>query len=49
MLAMAPSHALLAMLGVTVLLTWERLARLPRLRIGALLLAIGGTIIVVAA
>jgi predicted metal-binding membrane protein len=49
MLAMAPSHTLLAMLGVTVLLTWERLARLPRLRIGALLLAIGGTIIVVAA
>jgi predicted metal-binding membrane protein len=44
MLAMVYSHALVMMLGVTALVTWERLARLPRLRMGALLLATVGTI-----
>jgi predicted metal-binding membrane protein len=46
MLVMIPGHSLVLMLGVTALVTWERLARLPRLRAGALVLAIAGAMVV---
>jgi predicted metal-binding membrane protein len=49
MLAMVPGHALLAMLGVTALVTWERMARLPRLRVTASILAAAGSITVLVA
>jgi predicted metal-binding membrane protein len=44
MLVMVPSHAFVLMLLLATLVTWERLARLPRLRVGAVLLAAAGVI-----
>jgi predicted metal-binding membrane protein len=50
MLATVPSHSLAPMLGATALLTWERLARLPRLHVCAFALAVtGGLVVYVAA
>jgi len=46
MLATVPSHSLAAMLGATALVTWERLARLPRLRVGAYALGVAGALVV---
>jgi predicted metal-binding membrane protein len=44
MLVMVPSHAFVLMLLLATLVTWERLARLPRLRVGGVLLAAAGVI-----
>jgi len=49
MLAMVPGHALLAMLGLTALVTWERMARVPRLHVTASILAAAGSITVLVA
>jgi len=50
MLAMVPSHTLAPMLAATTLVTWERLARLPRLRVCAFVLGVaGGLVLFVAA
>jgi predicted metal-binding membrane protein len=46
MLSVVPGHTLVSMLGVTALVTWERLARLPRLRVGAFVLAVAGALLV---
>jgi predicted metal-binding membrane protein len=46
MLSMVPGHTLALMLGVTALVTWERLARLPRLHVGAFALAVAGALCV---
>jgi predicted metal-binding membrane protein len=46
MLATVPSHSLAPMLGATALLTWERLARLPRLHVGAFALGVTGALVV---
>ncbi len=46
MLAMVPGHALLSMVSVAALVSWERTARLPRLRVGAVALAAAGSIMV---
>jgi predicted metal-binding membrane protein len=46
MLATVPSHSLAAMLGATALVTWERLARLPRLHVGAFAVGVIGALVV---
>jgi predicted metal-binding membrane protein len=48
MLLMIPAHTLLSMAGIAALSSWERLARLPRLRVCALILTIVGTGILIA-
>jgi hypothetical protein len=44
MLAMVPGHTVLALLTGTAVVTWERLARLPRMRVTATALAAAGTL-----
>jgi predicted metal-binding membrane protein len=46
MLATVPSHTLAPMLGATALVTWERLARLPRLRVCAFAVGVAGALVV---
>jgi predicted metal-binding membrane protein len=46
MLATVPSHTLAPMLGATALVTWERLARLPRLHVCAFVLGVAGALVV---
>ena len=46
MLATMTSHTLVPMVGVTAFVTWERLARLPRLQAGAFALGVAGALVV---
>jgi predicted metal-binding membrane protein len=46
MLAMVPGHTLAPMLAATTLVTWERVARLPRLRVCAFVVGVAGALVV---